>query len=1179
MICTNFCKRLLIGIAFLYISTHAVAQETDNSTAAPAVKTFALDGDLMGAASNSVNLYTGSVTFPMNLIALPGHNNLSVSVSMSYNSNGVRQQAGIWNRESPTGITGLGWSLDMPKIVADYKQTGAKEDDEYYLIQNGSSNKLIRMNAAYDAVRGGYYYMYATKNYQFWKIRYYYDTYEAKGEGPGGANKWVITTEDGTEYTYGDQYSGRNTVQWMVRWSNWMGNSAQINGQGRLAIVWNLSQIVNVWNEKVTYEYEQVEQYVGSTAGQKHTEASYVKQITDVYGRKVQFLYKEKDPKFYVEPHTERAEPDAYQEQYERKYLDHLDVIQEDGSKLLSVHLTYSTLDGTNGTDKMLLTGITQRSGSGKAQPGMTFTYHTDSDSPDRGCLQMVGYPASGTVTYTYTAKTIPRSERELTINAPNGYAEPKIFQGEDYVAVVWRQLGSDGSHQNSSQDLVLYVYTWEGQWKEQFIGHIGGAELNGSTDPHYEDYKDFQATMQKDFFAFNTRTSSNTNNCYIVYRSQWTRGQWTANPVWSTQVGAGEKGTLLSGTNYIALAPEVADDVHPGILFTYTGDGFTQTPLNLPKGAWDYCGTNNYFIGQARGFNGLQPISKLYFYYLTEDRKWVMKDLEDVNLHSLNKGRWYAANSMAVEMAPDGPEYPYLWNYKYDMFFRDETNVDEGPIFGEVRDEAMVFIQNNSLVGMAGHMARFDGWYWHSMYAQNPANFAEENYSYGDDFVIRPRYYGEEPNKYKLIGGFMTFDPNQLAWQPDVLLDGPNAGDNIVSAGNDYYYYATGYWYRKPDGTWVKKNTDPTGEVNPAKPISGAPRFDVWAYNGGQINRVVVFKNGELYGNSRLNWWHVFDRSRSMVSHSVGSETIVTYQVPNYTYPKDAKTLRLNRLVDVDISGLQTDHPVAMVKVDDGFTPRYVSYKYEMSTAYFDPAGNSAQYNEVSVVPGSQDPDSHPYGYTKHFFNNGYSGPENGNPLLSYYWQGMLYETRVYDNNDQLVSSEKTDYSIYTKDILNVNGNLVYTSHYVRPTAKIITKDGVTTSAINLYDDRTGLIRESTMNDYNSKQNQFKTTYKYFWEQYDPNRIMNILSPVIQTKKSVSTASGQVVTDVMAITWKSWNNVYAPHKTYQWKRTGAADFDFSNWSGTGEPTADWLKLINIDMVDALGNPIQVTNR
>jgi hypothetical protein len=1062
--------------------------------------------------------------------------------------------------------------LELPKIIADYKQTGAKEDDEYYLMQNGSSNKLIRMNAAYDAVRGGYYYMYATKNYQFWKIRYYYDTYEAKGEGPGGANKWVITTEDGTEYIYGDQYSGRNTVQWMVRWSNWMGNSAQTNGQGRLATVWNLSQIVNVWNEKVTYEYEQVEQYVGSSAGLKHTEASYVKQITDVYGRKVQFFYKEKNAQYYTEPHVERTEPDAYQEQYEKNFLDHIDVVQEDGSKLLSVHLSYGTLTGNSGCNKMLLTGITQRSGNGKTQPGMSFTYYTG-NTPYRGCIEKVTYPASGTVTYTYADKTIPRSNRELVINAPNGYAEPKIYQGEDYVAVLWRQLGSNGSHVTSSQDLMLYVYTWVGEWKEQYIGHAGNVELTEAGN--YQDYKDFEAIVQKDFFAILTRSGSSATNCYIVHRNAADPGNWTAKPVWNTQVGFGGLATLISGTNYIALAPKIADGTHPGLLFSYTGDGFTQSSLNLPNGGWDYCGTNNYFMCQSRWVQWYNYTPKLLFYYLTEDRKWVQKDLGDLRLSIVSKSNWYASNSMAIVMAPGGPEYPYLWNYKYDEFFRDETNVDDGPTFGEVADEARVFIMNNSMVGMAGHVARYDGWFWHSTIVPHPGNLAEIFYSYGDDYVVRPRY----PSGNYYTGAILTFDPNQLAWQPDIMLDD---GHNLANAGNDYFYYGNGYWYKNTDGTWVKKRTDNLGQYLTYKPVGGYPRFDVWYHGSGYINTVTVFKNGEILSNTQhLFDQRLFDKGMKFVSHGVGSETIVTYPAPslNYYAPEDAKILRLTRLVNDEIEGLQIDNPVSFVTVNDGTQNRYVSYKYETSTAYFDPSGNSARYNEVSVVPGSSNPDNHPYGYTKYFFNNGYSGPENGYPVLSSYWQGMLYETRIYDNNDQLISSEKTNYDVYSKDILNVDGNIVYTSHYVRPASTVATRDGIVTSTTSTYDAYTGLIRESTMNDYNSKQNQFKTTYKYFWEQYDPNRIMNILSPVIQTRKSVTTASGQVVTDVMAVTWKSWNNVYAPHKTYQWKRTGSADFDFNNWSGTGEPTADWLKLINIDVVDAAGNPIQVTNR
>jgi hypothetical protein len=54
---------------------------------------------------------------------------------------------------------------------------------------------------------------------------------------------------------------------------------------------------------------------------------------------------------------------------------------------------------------------------------------------------------------------------------------------------------------------------------------------------------------------------------------------------------------------------------------------------------------------------------------------------------------------------------------------------------------------------------------------------------------------------------------------------------------------------------------------------------------------------------------------------------------------------------------------------------------------------------------------------------------------------------------------------------------------------------------------------------------------------------------------------------------------VFAPHKNYQWKKAGTADFDFTNWSGTGEPSANWIKVSQVDALDATGNVIQVTNR
>lgn len=256
---SRFCIPL---VAILLIgSTFVLAQTDDQSIYTPKINTFSLNFDNLGAINNSVNLFTGDVNLPLNLVSLPGRNGLDVNVAISYNSN-IQNFADTWNLEAPTGILGLGWSLDYEKIVVDHKGTGSRNDDEFYLVAGGVSNPLVRAGSALDNP-----YSYETKNYQFWKIRFYYTT-----------ERWEITRENGITYVYGDKNSNRNTVQWGVKWGNWIGSSSLTAGQQQFGLAWNLSEIYDSWGNRITFEYENVNQYVGSSAGGKqYTEASYIK--------------------------------------------------------------------------------------------------------------------------------------------------------------------------------------------------------------------------------------------------------------------------------------------------------------------------------------------------------------------------------------------------------------------------------------------------------------------------------------------------------------------------------------------------------------------------------------------------------------------------------------------------------------------------------------------------------------------------------------------------------------------------------------------------------------------------------------------------------------------------------------------------------------------------------------
>ncbi|HRF35329.1 MAG TPA: hypothetical protein PLM56_17620 [Cyclobacteriaceae bacterium] len=191
-------------------------------------QSFTLAPDKLGDVSSSVNLFTGDLSFPISLVSLPGRNNLDVTVPIMYSSN-VSRQANTWNLEAPTGVVGLGWSFDYPKIVVDNKMTGTREDDTYYIMDGGSSNRLVYTGG--NASTGK---TYAAKNHQFWIIKFYPND-----------EKWEIIKEDGSKYIYGDKNSGRSTVQWIVTWKNWIGSSSVTNSaiQKQQGLVWNLSEI------------------------------------------------------------------------------------------------------------------------------------------------------------------------------------------------------------------------------------------------------------------------------------------------------------------------------------------------------------------------------------------------------------------------------------------------------------------------------------------------------------------------------------------------------------------------------------------------------------------------------------------------------------------------------------------------------------------------------------------------------------------------------------------------------------------------------------------------------------------------------------------------------------------------------------------------------------------------
>jgi len=295
-------KNFVLGLSLIFVfnSTTLFAQAVESSRS-PEIKQFTLNPDLSGFVDNAVNLYTGDLNLPVKLAEIAGRNGLGINITATYNSN-IQHIRDIWALDAPTGILGLGWTLDYDKIVIDHKQTGARDDDDYYLISGGVSNKLIPTGNESSSVI-----LFETQNYQFWAIRYFFND-----------ERWEIIKEDGTTYVFGGgvstsgglRQSVRNTVQWGVKWGNWIGHSGRTSGQQQHAIAWNISKVKNQWGDELLYEYDQVMEDVGrfgqpdNVTPKKHTKASYLKKITTPEGKSISLIYQEKLSQEYTDPYA-----------------------------------------------------------------------------------------------------------------------------------------------------------------------------------------------------------------------------------------------------------------------------------------------------------------------------------------------------------------------------------------------------------------------------------------------------------------------------------------------------------------------------------------------------------------------------------------------------------------------------------------------------------------------------------------------------------------------------------------------------------------------------------------------------------------------------------------------------------------------------------------------------------
>jgi len=1170
---------LLVLSGFIYCSL-SLGQDRFVSSA-PEIDPFNISPNQIGSIQNSVNLYNGSINLPLNLINIPSPGGLSMNVSIAYSSIGVAWQSEIWNLDAPTGILGMGWQMNIPKIVTDHKGTGTRSDDDYYLIEGGSSNKLILTSD------GATIKFYKTKSYNFWTIKYF-----------KGTDSWEITKENGLRFIYGDKNSGRNTIQYLIRWGNWIGNSSRTDNQSQQAFSWNLSEVKNLENDAIKFTYLNVNQKIGGNSGKEQTEASYISKIEDPLGRSVEFIYGNKMSSEYMEPHKENGSDviDGYQEFYERKYVSRIKV-KNSSDFIQSTFVFDYEFKGSGNKTKRLLRSVTKETKNGISHPATTFNYKDRTIEYSQPKDQSLSYILDRVVTPTgaqinfnfysrhwnpYTqsyssgdVNSLSLSKLDEEINAPSNYAEPVVKTTNDYVAVTWRQLYG-GNHHNGDRDVKLYAYRWDGRWKSEYLTSIGNVRM-------VDGKQDFEFKTSKDFFAILKPMYSGNNYKLFIYLKDEKNSENWIEYKHTIDVGS-DKPKLLIGEDYVAVGERRDADLH-----TYRLQGrswnYEKIAFNLPfKELVYYANASNYILRHAT--TGTDVVEVLY---LDEDGLWKDKRFPHnpgMNTNTEKESFWYASNSFATVMAEGGNEFIYHWDENFENVKMTNTGVgyhDINPVI-ITGNSIATFLHTDQMKSFA-----FDGVDWKSKLFTD----TESPVVFGNNMVL------SSDDNYSKIN---EFDPNTLTWKVKKSLNrsyeyydwfhNQNRTGKITAAfadhrslviGSTYYFRSNNGWWNLVENSETPSYFDWSFELFPNK---NGHKANMGTYHIGKpslgsfqdiinfhLNDQSKFRSTKITSNSRL----IRDENNSIL---LSQNIVVSWKgEESYSVPdaNDVRKFYLHRIANFKAKDSPIVHPVKSISIEGTDQPLNINFEYDFTTGLLAEDGRTPSFNKVTVFPGD---DSKALGYTEHYFFNGLNSSEsamafpidNGGNTNQLYalCMGLPYAQRLYDGEGQLISTSKTSYKVFEKSIY-CDTELQSQGYFVRPVQSISQNEGIEQHQKLTYDLNTGLKTrvESYIRSGSSLVNTIVRDLTYWWEVYDPSKSINLLTPVIHTK---TTKNGIVIAATASIFTGSTVNPRLS-RSYVWERSGSPDF--SNWHSTTEQLSNWAMTSKITQRDNLGRVLE----
>ncbi|MBL4653829.1 MAG: RHS repeat-associated core domain-containing protein [Flavobacteriales bacterium] len=1063
------------------------------------------------------------------------------------------------------GITPSSWSVEDPENETLY--TLVLQEDGSILIQTGGIS-------------------FELYNYQYWHISYY-PLYE----------RWEIVKNDGNIYTFGgsgesiDQNSEPNTQQYGVKWGNWSGPSTQTTGQQRYTKAWNLAKVQNSLGNYYILNYVTENQPVGAPTGMEYTKGCLVSKVKNDLGWTVVCTYEDsvydnsalEAPKEYLDPHTDPSiipgAANAYQSSYLTKYLTEVSVYN--ASEEIQTYTKFDYVNfGTENTPNYLwnsnppldlgatdqeklaygatydryLGSITQFSGQSYtypsdvldrySSPGIIFKYNFDkSTSQPLGLITEIINPSGGKTILEYGKKfagTDPTQDsRNFTVDNPFGTGElgvSRTWSGEDYVVSCW--------YNNSSNILLLNIYTWVGWWEPAFSEWVS---FNASID-----IDRVQVSSSADTFLLVLPPESINQNTliYRFNRINLHNAHWTCSNTMTPDTYSGNQVSVVNGGDFFVVKSDSVVDM-------YTWDPLLQSwkpisQINIPSGITYYAtATENYYILFA--YNTLTQAGDFTYYGKDIWGKWTITKTLSIDLPIPHLGGFsyfqmspsssFVAMSVVTSYVPEGrsgfKSFDYeinilTWDLNYDLKFVPMSSIQNASngTFTNIPSSLLngypgigpVSI-NNSAIGTGPNYISFDGVNWTcqsvGIHYEGFSDLSHQYYWYAYDEQGVIKTENTDSGILSMVGNIDSSNPSS-GWLSQTLLDSPehivarydqsyptNVGQYITIGGQVYAKSLnTGGWnvLAGQDFLNITQNLN-AGESIDTTTLINSGRYIIFQIldqnKRPQDVGIVYFKNGTFVvdDNKQLildrftdqRVFEFFQRDHRYKNNINGKVSQIINGI--ITYPKTTSNLdsipsiTLNRYSGEDFIGMISGWTVQSITYDSGYDQRYQYFDYDQERASADGfKGTMLRFYKVTTYEGRLTlpaPGMSPNGFTTSYFYNGSPTDEVGLDITAYSMlDGQLYQKETYNNSDQLVSSMSMTLYVQTQFSMNPDDSGTYPLYggVVQVASTTSTQEGVSTTSSNIYSLSSGNVTQSQSSYYDSTGSQTftKKTIQY---------------------------------------------------------------------------------------------------